>query len=95
VLSLGYGCGTSIADSVRRMVFSVEGGTIEVKRLVFMGSSFRCRRQDVCGGGGFQLRGATERDETAPDDVRRFQLHLAETAAKRKGPATGGASDLS
>ena len=49
---------TSIAGSGRRMVFSVEGGTTEVKCLVFMGSSFRRRRQDVCGG--LQLRGATE-----------------------------------
>ena len=49
---------TSIAGSRRRMVFSVEGETIEVKCLVFMGSSFRRRRKDVCGG--LQLRGATE-----------------------------------
>jgi len=49
---------TSIAGSGRRMVFSVEGGPTEVKCLVFMGSSFRRRRKDVCGG--LQLRGATE-----------------------------------
>ena len=41
---------TSIAGSGRRMVFSVEGGTTEVNCLVFMGSSFRRRRQDVGGG---------------------------------------------
>ena len=52
---------TSIAGSGRRMVFSVEGGPTEVKCLVFMGSSFRRRRKDVCGG--LQLRGATEWDE--------------------------------
>ena len=52
---------TSIAGSGRRMVFSVEGGTTEVNCLVFMGSSFRRRRKDVCGG--LQLRGATEWDE--------------------------------
>jgi hypothetical protein len=40
------------------MVFSVEGGPTEVKCLFFMGSSFRRRRKDVCGG--LQLRGATE-----------------------------------
>jgi hypothetical protein len=45
---------TSIAGSGRRMVFSVEGGPTEVKCLVFMGSSFRRRRKDVCGG--LQLR---------------------------------------
>ena len=33
----------SIAGSRRRMVFSVEGETMEVKCLVFMGSSFRRR----------------------------------------------------